>query len=88
MEQQIAKIGIREFRNHLSKHLARETLAITNHGRTVGYYIPVPHDQTAEDIASLQNAAARLSSLLAHTNLSEDTVVAEFQQARAGKQSQ
>ena len=88
MEQQIAKIGIREFRNNLSRHLNRETLAITNHGRTVGYYIPVPHDPTAEDLANLQSAAARLSSLLVDHNISEDTVVAEFRQARAKAQMQ
>ena len=85
MSQTIVKIGIREFRNNLSKYLATETLAVTNHGRTVGYYIPVAADPDAEDFAALQEAARKMSALLASHNITEDEIVADFRRAREGK---
>ncbi len=85
MSQTIVKIGIREFRNNLSKYLATETLAVTNHGRTVGYYIPVAADPDAEDFAALQEAARKMSALLASHNITEDEIVADFRRAREGQ---
>lgn len=88
MEQTIAKIGIREFRNNISKYLSAETLAVTNHGRTVGYYIPVHADVRAEDFAALKEAAGKISALLAEKQLSEDDIVADFRHSREGKRDE
>ena len=88
MEHIIAKVGIREFRNNISKYLAAEPLAVTNHGRTIGYYIPVHTDPVAEDFKALQEAAKRMAALLAQKNSAEDDVVADFRRAREGKRSE
>lgn len=88
MEHAIAKIGIREFRNNISKYLSTETLAVTNHGKTVGYYIPVHYDPVVEDFKALQEAARKMSVLLAHNNLTEDKVVTDFRLAREGERSE
>jgi len=89
MEQYIiTKVGIREFRNNISKYLAAETLAVTNHGRTIGYYIPVYADPVAEDFKALQEAAKRMAALLAQKNSTEDEVVADFRRTREGEHSE
>ena len=88
MEQTIVKIGIREFRNNISKYLSAETLAVTNHGKTVGYYIPVHADPVAEDFTALKEAARKLSALLAKNNISEDEIVADFRRAREGERAE
>lgn len=38
----IKLVGIREFRAHLYKYTRenQEPIALTNHGETIGYYIP------------------------------------------------
>ena len=82
MPEIISKIGVREFRNNISRYLSEKTVAITSHGRTVGYYIPVVSDPTEEDLASLQNATKTMSKLLADQGLSEDDIVADFRNAR------
>lgn len=84
MEHEIVKIGVREFRNNISQYLSAETLAVTNHGRTVGYYIPVPYDPAKADLTALQEAAHSMATLLAQHSLTEDAVIAAFRQAREG----
>ena len=88
MENAIAKIGIREFRNNISKYISAETLAVTNHGRTVGYYIPVHYDPVKEDFSALQEAARKMSVLLTNNNVSEDKIVADFRMMREGNRSE
>ncbi len=85
MEQAIAKIGVREFRNNISKYLSAEMLAVTHHGRTVGYYIPVHHDPASEDFTALKQAAGKMSAMLAEHQVSEEDIVADFRRAREGK---
>ena len=40
-----AEVGVRELRNHLSRHLARiqagQTIVVTDHGRAVAQLVPV-----------------------------------------------
>ena len=88
MEHIITKVGIREFRNNISKYLAAETLAVTNHGRTIGYYIPVHTNPTSEDFKALREAAKKMETLLAQQNTTEDEVVADFRHTREGKRSE
>ena len=53
-------VGIRQFRAGLAEYLdSDEPVAITRHGRTVGYFIPTRSDRAAE-IASLRAAATTL----------------------------
>ncbi len=79
-ESNIEKMPVREFRNNISK--AKHTLAITNHGRTIGYYIPISIDPTAEDFSALKSAAAEMNTILAKHELSEDDIIADFKALR------
>ncbi|ACK73969.1 prevent-host-death family protein (plasmid) [Gloeothece citriformis PCC 7424] len=78
----IKSIGIREFRAHLYKYTRenQEPIALTNHGETIGYYIPAQSQK--KDIESLRQAVAKLSNMLAEKELSEDDIVADFQELR------
>jgi PHD/YefM family antitoxin component YafN of YafNO toxin-antitoxin module len=78
------KVGIREFREKLSTYLLEtdDTVAITRHGDTVGYYIPARRKRTEAERASLEEAAARLEKAMAAAGLSEDDMVKDFKQWR------
>ena len=75
-------VGIRQFRAGLAEYLdSDEPVAITRHGRTVGYFIPTRSDRVAE-VASLRAAAATLDELLASKGVDPDEVVAEYAATR------
>jgi len=80
------KVGIREFREKLATYVLESDtpVAITRHGDTVGYFIPVRRKRTDEDRAALKNAAAQLDVLLAAKGITEEEVVADFKRWRAG----
>jgi PHD/YefM family antitoxin component YafN of YafNO toxin-antitoxin module len=83
---QSTKMGIREFRNYLTKNNDdSEAFVVTRHGRTVGYYIPVPVDNVYEDLNSLKQAISRISNLLKEKGISEDEIVQDFDNLRKGK---
>lgn len=78
-------VGIREFREQLSTFLESEQpVAITRHGATIGYYIPVHAKQSQAD--ALRRAGSLLDAMVAGMNSTEDELVAEFKSAR-GKRS-
>ena len=80
----IQSVGMREFRQHLYKYTKenREPLALTSHGETIGYYIPAGASPEKKDLASLREAVTKLSAMLAEKGLSEDDIVADFQELR------
>ncbi len=55
------KIGMREFRDKLATYLLESDtpLAITRHGDTVGYFIPVRRKRSDAERAALREASAR-----------------------------
>ena len=76
------KVGVREFRAGLAEYVDSETpIAITRHGRTVGYFIPTRVDHAAE-IAALKSAAAKLDQLLDLQETDVEVVVEEFAELR------
>lgn len=77
-------IGIREFRQNIHKYTAtgQEPLAITSHGRAIGYYIPAQPSPTKVDFEALQNAAQKLQTLMKNIGITEDEVVEEFKALR------
>jgi antitoxin (DNA-binding transcriptional repressor) of toxin-antitoxin stability system len=76
------KVGIREFRSGLAEYIASSTpVAVTRHGRTVGYFIPT-HGQMEADRAALKKASRTLDKLLEAQNVDVDAVVADFKAAR------
>jgi antitoxin (DNA-binding transcriptional repressor) of toxin-antitoxin stability system len=80
----LLKVGIREFRAHLPHYLleAGRPAAVTRHGETIGYFIPSREAKTADDLAALKTAAAKLDELLAAQGVDEDELVAEFRGLR------
>ena len=83
-------IGIREFREKLSSFLESSTpVAITRHGETVGFYIPVRRKQKDADLDALRRAGEQLDALIAAAGTTEDELVADFRglrrQARKAK---
>ena len=78
------KVGIREFRDKLASYLleTEETVAITRHGDTVGYYIPARRKRTEAERATLKEAAARLQEALAKEGISEEEVLKDFKRWR------
>ena len=57
------KVGIREFRADLAEYIAASSpVAVTRHGQTVGYFIPV-HGQAEADLVALKKASQSLDKL-------------------------
>ena len=81
------KVGIREFREKLATFLleAETPLAITRHGDTIGFYIPVRRKRTEAQKAALEEAAARVQQMLAEKGITEDEIVEDFKRWRAAK---
>lgn len=76
------KVGIRKFRASLAELLETGTpVAVTRHGRTVGYFIPTPV-QDDENIAALRKAGEVLDQMLTDKGLDVETLVTDFKHAR------
>jgi antitoxin (DNA-binding transcriptional repressor) of toxin-antitoxin stability system len=79
------KVGIREFRAGLADFVdADSPVAVTRHGQTVGYFIPVKQDRAA-DAAALRAAGEKLDALLQLTEADVDEMVEEFKTLRKAK---
>jgi hypothetical protein len=81
------KVGMREFREQLAQYLESDVpIAVTKHGRTVGFYIPLRNRPAAEDLAALREAGRRLDEWMAKASVTEDELVTEFKaRRRAGR---
>jgi antitoxin (DNA-binding transcriptional repressor) of toxin-antitoxin stability system len=76
------KVGIREFRAGLSEFVDSDApVAVTRHGHTVGYFIPVKEDRAA-DVATLKVAGEKLDALLSLTEDEVDAAIEDFKQLR------
>jgi PHD/YefM family antitoxin component YafN of YafNO toxin-antitoxin module len=75
---------MRKFRQHLYKYTKqnRKPLALTSNGETIGYYIPAAAYPQKKDLDSLREAVTKLSAMLAEKGLTEDDIVADFQELR------
>ena len=74
--------GVREFRQGLSDFIDQsEPVTVTRHGQTVGLFIPVHPDRMAA-VAAYAEAAKKATALLAELGMTEDEVVAEFDELR------
>ena len=82
------KEGIREFCEKLASYVVLESdapVAITRHGDTVGYYIPVRRKRTEAERAALREAVSRLQKMLEAEGISGEEVIADFKRWRAGR---
>lgn len=84
----LEKVNVREFRNNMSKYLAKTTpFAVTRHGQTVGYYIPARPTPNEEQRLALKKAGEALDKMLAEHGVTEDELVQEFREMREGHRS-
>jgi hypothetical protein len=82
------KVGVKEFRANLPSYLeSTAPLAITRHGKTIGYYIPARRDRNQAELDALKMAADKLSTMMAALNVSEDEIVAKFKAQRLAAKS-
>ncbi|HTY48894.1 MAG TPA: hypothetical protein VMB48_04290 [Steroidobacteraceae bacterium] len=78
-----SKVGMREFRHRFGEYAeADKPVAVTKHGRTVGFYIPVRRRPEAEDLAAFREAREALQSWMHEQGVSEDALVEEFNRLR------
>lgn len=74
----VKTIGVREFRDHATSYLSgSEAIAVSKHGRVIGFYIPIDRDE--EDV---RRAVARLgetvNSVLKESGLTENELADLF----------
>ena len=76
-------VSTREFRTDLAKYLeSQEPLAISKHGRTIGYYIPAQQPLEVQELDALKRATQRLQTMLVKRGIGEDAVIAEFKRVK------
>ena len=76
------KVGIREFRADLADYIAASSpVAVTRHGQTVGYFIPV-QGQAEADLVALKKASQSLDKLLTAQGVDLEDIVSDFKKAR------
>ena len=81
---EIQSVGIKEFRANLQKYTKQisEPIAITSHCVPIGYYIPTQPNPQKQDFLALQEAAQKIRKLLETKGITEDELLADFQNAR------
>jgi hypothetical protein len=77
-------VGIREFRDKLASYLleADGPLAITRHGDTIGYYLPVRRRPSAVQLDEFRKAGLRMQKMMAEAGVTEEEMVEEFRRLR------
>lgn len=74
----LENVGIRKFRDHATRYLAgKAPVAISRHGRVIGFYIPVARDEDEVKRAIVQLGDA-VGRVLAETGMTEDELASAF----------
>ena len=77
-------VGIREFRASLAEYIDTDApVTITRHGRAIGLFAPLRRPR-AEDLQSLEAAAAKVREVLPLSDDEVEAVVADFDALRRG----
>jgi len=80
------KVGIREFRQNIGKYVdSTEPIAISRHGQTVGYFVPVHKKPSRAEVEAFMIAALKVEDLLSEHGIEEEEMVAEFENMRKHK---
>ena len=80
---QATKVGIREFRENLSRFLESKTpVAITRHGATIGIYLPTRPKPSQADLEALRAAGEKLDAMIATAGTSEEELMEDFKRLR------
>lgn len=80
------KVGIREFRQNIGKYVnSTEPIAISRHGQTVGYFVPVHKKPSKADLEAFMAAALKVENLLSEHSIDEEDLMQEFERLRKSK---
>jgi PHD/YefM family antitoxin component YafN of YafNO toxin-antitoxin module len=75
----MTSVNTRTFRTDLAKYLeSSEPIAISRHGRTIGYYIPANDDLNQQELEALKRGMAQLQQKLNEYGIDSDSIVADF----------
>jgi hypothetical protein len=86
---QLKAIGIKEFWEHFAQHLSGDTpLAITHHGLTIGYYIPMHQSVSATDLQTLEDATQRLQALLETRGIDPEDLINDYTTLRQARSTE
>ena len=67
------RIGMRELREKLAEYLESSVpIEVTRHGRTIGFYIPVPRRPNQSERDAMLEAGRRMQEELARLGITED----------------
>lgn len=73
------RIGMRELREKLAEYAESSVpIEVTRHGRTIGFYIPVPRHPNQSERDALIEAGRRMREEMARLGITEDEVAADF----------
>lgn len=80
-------VGVREFREGLAEILnTPEPVAVTRHGRTIGYYIPATDPERARaELEAFIHSASKVTALLEALGVDEGEILDEFTHRRKGR---
>lgn len=77
------KVGIREFRENLSRYLeSTNPVAITRHGTTIGIYVPTRPRPTTEQLEAYRAASDKMQELISAAGTSEEELMEDFKRLR------
>lgn len=79
----LKSVGVREFRSNASAYLSgSEPIAVSRHGKVIGFYIPLERDEN-----EVQRAVAKLGSavekVLAESGMTEEELAQLFDLRRS-----
>jgi antitoxin (DNA-binding transcriptional repressor) of toxin-antitoxin stability system len=79
-------VTISDFQKNLLEYLKISTpLVITQHGKTVALWLPVPRRKTEAEWAEFDRAAARVDEFVAELDgMTEEEIVEDFKRWRTG----
>lgn len=73
------RIGMRELREKLAEYLESSVpIEVTRHGRTIGFYIPVPRRPNQSERDAMLEAGRRMQEELARLGITEDELASDF----------
>lgn len=85
----IKSIGAHEFHQQFATFIASDTpLAITQHGTTVGYYLPHSWKISPEALATARTSADRLEQSLHRQESNSEILIADAQKLRQERKKQ
>lgn len=77
------RIGMRELREKLAEYLeSTYPIEVTRHGKTIGFYIPVPRRQNQSERDAMLEAGRRMQEELARLGITEEELSGDFRNWR------